>query len=263
MRLRVLLFVIPFAAIPAAVASDAKAAGEHHTRAKKYIAEVATSSNAPRIAYLGWLIHDELEKAVQLDPGLIEARLDLVRYYVRAPRVLGGNLRKARLEAAEISRRDAARGAFASGYIEYREKKYGPARRHLQQAARATRDISHRVEALTWLGWLSQETQQYDDAFAAFEQILDADASHASALYEIGRTALFAGRELDRGEAALRKYLRSKPAANQPTRAAAHEQLALLLEKKQEFAAAVREAQIALVMDEERAAARSLLDRLR
>ena len=71
--------------------------------------------------------------------------------------------------------------------------------------------------ALTWLGWLSQETQQYDTAFATFDNMLTTDPGATQALYEIGRTADFCHCQLDRGEAALRRYLATRPKGDQPS----------------------------------------------
>jgi len=181
------------------------------------MSEAKRTSNAIRLAYIGWQIGEELEQAVALDPSLIDARLDLVRFYVVAPRIVGGSMRKARDEANEIAKRDAALGAFALGYIAYREKAYGPARIKLRDAVRLAKTPQTKTLALTWLGWLSQETQQYDAAFDAWSELMAIDPSRVDALYEIGRTAVFARRDLDRGESALRLYLASKRTEEMPS----------------------------------------------
>jgi hypothetical protein len=72
--------------------ADAARAQEHYRVARGYLAEAKSSRNAMRLAYLGWVIGDELEAAVVLDPSLMDARLDLIRYYTMTPRVVGGNL---------------------------------------------------------------------------------------------------------------------------------------------------------------------------
>lgn len=200
-----------------AVAMRPNGAAWHLWLARSYAAEAKTSANPMRLLVIGWKSGDELETAVRLDPSSLEARLDLVRYYVLAPRVVGGSDAKARAQAAEIAQRDAALGAFAEGYIAYRRKEYGPARIRFREAVRLATTRETKVLALTWLGYLSQETQQYDDAFAAFEEILKIDPSHTAALYEIGRTALFSGRDLARGEAAVEEYLKTKPRYDEPT----------------------------------------------
>src|SRR6266851_280031 len=95
-------------------------AEDHYRLARGYMEEAKQTSNAVRLLYLGWMIGEELENAVRLDPAMVDARLDLVRFYVMAPRIVGGGVPKARRQAREIARRSPALGAFAWGYIEYR-----------------------------------------------------------------------------------------------------------------------------------------------
>jgi hypothetical protein len=53
------------------------------------------------------------EKAVAVDPDLLAARLDLFSFYLQAPSLVGGSIAKAKIQAAEIARRDAAQGKVA------------------------------------------------------------------------------------------------------------------------------------------------------
>lgn len=214
-----------------AVDAHPEVADYHVWLARSYAEEAKQTSNAVRLLVVGWKIGTELETAIRLDPSRTDARLDLVRYYTLAPRIVGGSRPKAREQIDEIAKRDAELGAYARGYVAYREKEYGPARIAFEQAAKSE-SPSTKVLALMWLGYLSQETQQYDEAFAAFDEILRIDPSHASALYEIGRTAVFSGRELDRGEEALKRYLATKPRYDEPSLADARQQLALLRERR-------------------------------
>jgi len=77
--------------------------------------------------------------------------------------------------------------------------------------------VPTKVLALMWLGYLSQETQQYDAAFTAFDEVMATDPARVDALYEIGRTAVFARRDVERGEEALRKYLAAKRTEEMPS----------------------------------------------
>jgi len=192
-------------------------AAYHLWLARSYAEEAKTSGNVVRLIEIGWKSGTELETAVRLDPASMEARLDLLRYYVLAPRPVGGSDAKARIQAIVIAKRDAALGAFASGYIAYRKKQYGLARTRLHDAVRLATTRETKVLALTWLGYLSQETQRYDEAFAAFDEILRVGPTHTVALYEIARTSLFSGRERERGEAAVEAYLKTTPKYDEPS----------------------------------------------
>lgn len=170
--------------------------------------EAQQTTNPVRLLVLGIQIRSALNTAVELDPENLDVRLDLVRFHTIAPRMVGGGTKAARAQAAEIARRDPSLGSYARGYIAYRAKEYGLARRELREAVRTARTPSTKALALKWLGWLSQEMQKYDEAFAAFEEL---KASDASALYEIGRTSVFCSCEVERGQKALQKYLAQHP----------------------------------------------------
>ena len=193
------------------------------------MAEAKQTTNPMRLLVLGWEIRDALDEALKLAPDDVEVRLDLVRWLVVTPGIVGGSIRDARDQAAEIAKRDVALGAFARGYIAYREKEYGPARRDLQEAAKAPHV---RTRALTWLGWLSQETQQYETAFDAWKQLDNP--------FEIGRTAVFCRCRLDEGEAALKRA---------PRNAETHYYHGLLYELRGDRASARREIEAAWKLD--------------
>src|SRR5258706_10711664 len=74
-----------------AVARTPKSAELHYLLARSYTLEAKQSSNAVRLAYVGWNIGDELQAALALDPSRNDARLDLIRYYEMTPRVVGGS----------------------------------------------------------------------------------------------------------------------------------------------------------------------------
>lgn len=154
-------------------------------------------------------IREALEAALSEKPDDVEVRLDLVRFFVMTPRIAGGDLGQARAQAEEIARRDAPLGHFARGYIAYRQKEYGVARIALREAMRTVKKPEHRALAAKWLGWLSQESQQWNDAFAIFEELR---ATDPDALYEIARTSSFCSCELEKGRAALAEYLKVRPA---------------------------------------------------
>jgi tetratricopeptide (TPR) repeat protein len=189
------------------------------------MAEAQKTSNPIRLLMLSFEIRKALDAALEADPEDVQVRLDLVRFHTVTPAIAGGDSDAAALHAAEIARRDTALGTFARGYIAYRDKQYGPARRELREAKRLARDEQTKALATKWLGWLSQETQQWADAFASFEELR---ATDASALYEIGRTAAFCQCELVRGEAALIEYLSVKRGPDMPTADQARAQLKTL-----------------------------------
>jgi len=202
--LKTLSWAILFATLFATLTASA-AAGPitEHQKARRLMAEAQQTSNPIRLFMLALDIRKSLEAALAADPENVQIRLDLVRFHTVTPRVAGGSMDEARAQAAEIARRDAPLGHFARGYIAYREKEYGPARIELREAVKTASDPATKSLALRWLGWLSQESQQWDDAFAAFDELHD--------LYEVARTSSFCACRVDRGKAALREFLRAHP----------------------------------------------------
>ncbi|HYO77524.1 MAG TPA: hypothetical protein VE010_13775 [Thermoanaerobaculia bacterium] len=184
------------------------APGSHHQQARKLALEAQQTSNPIRLFLLALDIRKSLEAALSENSDDVEVRLDLVRFFTMTPRIAGGDLAQARVHAEELARRDAPLGHFARGYIAYRQKEYGVARIQLREAMRTTKTPAHRALAAKWLGWLSQESQQWNDAFAIFEELR---ATDPSALYEIARTSSFCNCELERGRAALNEYLKIRP----------------------------------------------------
>lgn len=194
-------------------ATHLTAASAEHDDARRWMAEARRTTNPVRLLVLIPKIRSSLEAALAREPDDVEVRLDLVRFYTVTPAILGGDLDRARAQATEIARRDAALGHFAHGYLAYREKKYGPARHELRDAMK-TGNGSTRALAAKWLAWLSQETQQWDEAFTVLEELR---ASDPSALYEIGRTAVFCSCRVERGRNAFLEYLKVKRTQEMPS----------------------------------------------
>ena len=147
------------------------------------MAEAQQTTNPVRLLLLAMDIEKSLNAALRDRPDDVEVRLDLVRFHSVTPRIAGGDGREARRQAAEIARRDAALGRFANGYLAYREKQYGRARIELRAAISTTANPAHKALAMRWLGWLSQETRQWQDAFEIWRELGDA--------HEIARTREF------------------------------------------------------------------------
>lgn len=138
------------------------------------------------------------EKAVELDPKSIDARLALLAFYQQAPGVVGGGMDKAHAQAQEIKKLDASRGRAAIAGLYVVEKKYA-------------------------------------EAFAEFDTVLKEKPDDYAALFQTGRLAAISGERLDAGLDALRKCLAQTPPDTQPAQpghAAVHWRIGNILEKQ-------------------------------
>lgn len=152
------------------------------------------------------------EKAVELDPKSLDARLSLMSYYQQAPGIAGGGIDKALTQAQEIKKLDAARGRFAFATLYVSDKKY-------------------------------------DQAFAEFEEVLKEKPDDYAALFQTGRLAAISGQRLDHGLTVLRQCLTMTPPENQPGHAAAHWRIGFILEKKGDKAGARAAYEASLKLD--------------
>jgi len=96
--------------------------------------------NPIRAAFGVGEVRGEFERAVQLDPNNVEARSDLMEFYLEAPGVFGGGIDKARAQAEAIAKLNTAEGHSARARIAEKEKKYEEAEREYRAAIDASPD---------------------------------------------------------------------------------------------------------------------------
>src|SRR5262249_27349815 len=79
---------------------------EKHQWLGRCLGFIAARGNLFRQTSIAPKIKRAFERAVELDPDNVEARLDLLEFYIQAPGIMGGSHEKARAQAGEIARRD-------------------------------------------------------------------------------------------------------------------------------------------------------------
>ncbi len=77
---------------------------------------------------------EEWEAVVRLDTADVEARAELVGWYLGAPRFAGGSATRAMALAEEIRLRDPARGALAAARVHAHERRAADAEREARAA---------------------------------------------------------------------------------------------------------------------------------
>jgi tetratricopeptide (TPR) repeat protein len=186
------------------------------------------------------------ERAIELDADNLDARSDLIQYYVQAPGFLGGSSAKALEQAEEIRKRNALRGYLELGGLYERDKKFAEAE---QAYLGAAKEKSDRQVGEYRLGLFYQNTGAYDKAFELFESMIAANPAEAGALFQIGKTGALSGQRLERSEEALLAYLQTTPGRNDPSLAAAHWRLGMVHEWRRDRERAKAEYEIALRLD--------------
>lgn len=200
------------------------------------------------------------DKAIELDPNNLDARSDLIIYYLQAPGFLGGGKDKAKAEAQEIKKRSPYRGAAAWIRVCTDIKDQPCLERELNFLVTTFPDSSAGYSSLAAF---YANNKQFDKSFAIIEQRLKVKPGDPAALYAYGRTSSISGLNLDRGEQSLRTYISAPIPVGGPGIANAHYRLGLILEKKGDKAAARTEYQTALRLDPALTDAKKALDALR
>jgi tetratricopeptide (TPR) repeat protein len=198
-----------------------------------------------KLPFLAGRTRSAWEKAIALDPNNLDARQDMILYYMQAPGFLGGGKDKARAMAEEIRRRNPYRGAVSSIRICSDAKDQACLERELSFLVSNYPDSS---AGYTSLASFYVTAKQYEKAFAVIDQRLKARPTDAAALYAYGRTASLTGQNLERGEQALKLYI-AAPIPTGPSVAHAHYRLGLIEEKKGARDLARREYETALRLD--------------
>lgn len=206
----------------------------------------AQNANVLRQPGLAKRTRSAWERAIELDPENLDARSDLIQYYVQAPGFMGGSMSKALEQAEEIRKRNALRGYLELGALYERDKKSAEAEKAYVAAAK---EKSDRHVGEYRLGVFYQNTGAFDKAFDLFETMLATNPAEAGALFQIGKTGAMSGQRLARATEALEAYLQTTPGRNDPSLAAAHWRLGMVHERRQDRQRAKAEYETALRLD--------------
>lgn len=204
-------------------------------------------------------LKSEFEKAVEMDPTNIRARMGLTQYYINAPPMVGGSMDKAMEQIEAIKELDPRQGYLFLAQLLTGKKEYDAAETELEAALALDPDDT---DIHYQMGMLYQTKEDYGAAFEAFEEAIQIDPKHMNATYQIGRTAVLSGKNLDRGVTCLKIYLETDPGPGQPTWANAHWRLGMLYEKMGQTEMAREEYETALESDPDNKEVKEALERL-
>lgn len=164
-------------------------------------------------------IEKELKRAVELNPGNLDARSGLVQFYIAAPAIVGGSKEKAKAQAEEIKKIHLAQGHLALGMIYNLSKEYELAEKEYLTAIEKD---TNTFQAYHKLAYCYSENKNFDKAFEVLEKLVRDHPEETNAYFTIGKIAVMAGKNLDRAEECLKIYLVSKPGEDSPSPGLAH-----------------------------------------
>jgi tetratricopeptide (TPR) repeat protein len=212
-----------------AVAKNDRSASFHYWLGNAY-GQQAMVAGMLKGAMLAGKTRDQLERAVQLDPNLLEARFGLIDFYVVAPSMLGGSEDKAMQQAAEIKRRDSFSGHRAYARIYGRQKKMDLARKEYLDAVR---EQPRSAAAHAFLGaFFGVNDKNVKGGFDELETAVKLDPAYMITYFRLGQLAAISGTNLPRGEEALKKYITIQPKETDPSLGSAYYCLGQIYEKQ-------------------------------
>jgi tetratricopeptide (TPR) repeat protein len=215
----------------------------------------AENANPVRAAFMVGDIRRAFERSVELDPQNLEARADLMDFYLEAPAAFGGGVDKAREQADAIGRLNKGDGLLALSQIAEKEEKFALAERHLKAAAQLEPSPGRYRE----LGEFYHRRKNYP----AMEEALRA-AGDTKSLFYLAQAFLEQGRNLPEAEQMVNRYLAAGPPrpGDEPTVAQGRLLLGQIQERQGRPREAAREFRAALEANPNLKAAKKELEKV-
>ena len=234
---------------------------QHHLSLAGALGTEAQKANKLRQPFLARRLKSELERAVALDPNLVDAHEGLRQYYTEAPGIVGGSIDRAKEEAEIIAKLNPLRGHLARASIG----------RHVGDNALAESEYKAAVAqnpdslfvAYT-LGSFYENQKRWADAAVVYERLLDQRPTELLPHFFYGRVSALSGDNTERGEREMRYWIANAPAdAPMLTRSAAHVRLGMILEHEGKRDGARAEYEAALSINPKNVDAKKRLDALK
>jgi tetratricopeptide (TPR) repeat protein len=191
----------------------------------------ASQSIFSALSYAGKSL-DCFKQAATLEPANTEYKYGLMMFYLGAPGIAGGDTELAWQQVQDIAALDEQAGLRAKlNYYRQTDKE----KAYAETMAQALASYPDHAEFYYQHGLTLQQQEQYEAALAAFQQAtnatIDDEEAHfrLSALYQIGRNAVFSKQAVKEGIDALLAYIQAiPPDASLPSAQWAHFRLAQL-----------------------------------
>lgn len=132
------------------------------------------------------------QKAVELDPKHFDMRRDLNQFYLQAPGIVGGSVRKAIQNSTDFAKVDPARAQLLRAEVHIYEKEFDKAEAILANIKPgADGDLADSLSGATSsLGFAMVNANEAAKAQKLFERQITTDASNANAHFGLGRSLL-------------------------------------------------------------------------
>jgi tetratricopeptide (TPR) repeat protein len=203
----------------------------------------AGDSNPLAAAGLARKAKAEFERAVQLDPANVPARVDLAQYYTEAPAIMGGGLDKARQQAEQVAKYDLAKAHLILGRVAEKEKQYGEAESQLRAGVN---DAKNPADAWLQLAAFYRNRGRLDDMQKAVQSAVAQPGKPAESYFDAAKELYLGSRDFPGAAQYLQTYLSSGELVEGAPAFHAHYLLGQLEEKMGNSGAAAAEYEASL-----------------
>jgi len=220
--------------------------------------EKADRQNFLAAAGLASKVRGEFERAVQLNPKDMDARLDLAEFYIDAPGIVGGGEDKAREQAQTLASENPAREHWIYARIAEKKKDYATAEREYHEYIdRSNGD----AEAWLNLALFLRRQKRFDEMEQAIVKLSHAPSSKPDVLVEGAGMLYRTGRNYPFAIELLNRYLAAGPVEAAPAFKARY-LLGMCLEKQGDKTGAAREYRTSLSLARSFGNAQQALNRI-
>ncbi len=177
----------------------------HLWLAREYGRKAADSSPLAA-AGLARKAKNEFERAVQLDPANIPARVDLAEYYTEAPAIMGGGFDKARGQAAQVQKLNPAMAHLILARVADKEKQYDKAEDEFRAGVKQAKN---RADMWLQLAAFYRAHGRLDEMQMAVISAMAEPGKPAESYFDAGKELYLGGRNFSGAVQYLQSYLSS------------------------------------------------------
>ena len=241
-----------------AVSLDPNNANYHLWLGREY-GRKAGEANPLSAAGLARKAKSEFERAVQLDPKNVLARVDLAMYYTEAPSVMGGGFDKARQQAEQVAKYDLGNGHLILARVAEKGKQYAEAESQYRDAIKSAKN-----PADMWLQLAAfyRQRGRFDDMQKAVLSAMAQPNKPAESYFDAATELYLGSRDLSGAVQYLQRYLSSGALVESAPAFRAHYLIGQLNEKMGNNGAAASEYTASLALASGFGPARKALSRV-
>jgi len=218
----------------------------------------ADRANFLSAASLAGKVREEFERAVQLNPKDVDARMDLAEFYLEAPGIVGGGEDKAREQARTIATVNPARARWVYARIAEKKKDAKTAEREYRQYIELSNG-----DADAWLNLalFLRRQKRFEEMEQALVKTNQAPMPKLDVLVDAAQILFRSGRSFPFAVQLLKRYLETGPVEEAPA-FKAHYLLGMLLEKQGDKAGAAQQYRASLALARNFGRAQQALNRV-